>query len=339
MYSLQQIAEALNARLVGDADQQISGIAALDKAEAGQLSFLSNPRYRKQLATTQASAVMIKEDQLDDCQVAALVVDDPYLAYAKISSWFDTRTAAAVGASPQAMVDPSAQVDASARISAGVVIEAGAVIEADVEIGPNSVVGANSRVGEGSRLAANVTLYHDVQLGKRNLIHSSSVVGADGFGFANEQGRWVKISQVGRVITGDDVEIGACTTVDRGAIEDTIIGDGVKIDNQVQVAHNVQIGEHSAMAGCSAVAGSTKIGRRCTIAGGAGLAGHLEIADDVHLTGMAMVTKSLSEKGIYSSGTGISPYPKWRKNVVRFNQLSELANRVTELEKALKEKN
>jgi UDP-3-O-[3-hydroxymyristoyl] glucosamine N-acyltransferase len=338
VFSLKQIAEALEARLVGDADLQISGVEALDRAQAGQLSFLSNPRYRKLLASTQASVVLIKEDQLDSCPVAALVVADPYLAYAKISSWFETRAQVAVGISAQAAVDASAQVDASARIAPGAVVEAGAVIEADVEIGPNSVVGAHSRVGEGTRLAANVTLYHQVQLGKRNIIHSGAVIGSDGFGFANEQGRWVKISQIGRVITGDDVEIGACTTVDRGAIEDTLIGDGVKIDNQVQVAHNVQIGEHTAMAGCSAVAGSTKIGRRCTVAGGAGIGGHLEIADDVHMTGMAMVTKSLTEKGVYSSGTGVSPYSKWRKNVVRFNQLNELANRVSELEKALKEK-
>ena len=324
--------------LVGDAERVINGLAALDKAGEGELSFLANARYRKSLQQSEAAAVLLLEEHLDDCPVDALVVDDPYLAYARISGWFDNRTIPQSGAQPGAQVDPTAQVDSSAKLAPGVVIEAGAKIGADVEIGPNTVVGENSVVGDGTRLAANVTLYHEVVLGKRCLIHSSAVIGADGFGFAKEGERWVKIHQIGRVILGDDVEIGASSTVDRGAIEDTVIGDGVKIDNQVMVAHNVVIGEHTAMAGCSASAGSTKIGRRCTIGGGAGLQGHIEIADDVHLSGMAMVTKSLTEKGVYSSGTGIAPYQQWRRNVVRFQQLDKLAARVTQLEKILKDK-
>ncbi len=339
MYSLGQIADKLNAHLVGNRESRITGVQALDKAQSGQLSFLSSARYRKALLTTQASAVLVTADQAESCPVDALVVDDPYLAYAQISAWFDTRRQSQAGISAAASIDATAQVDPSAMIAAGVVVEAGAVIEADVEVGPNSVIGADSVVGEGSRLAANVTLYHDVQLGKRNLIHSGAVIGSDGFGFANQQGVWVKICQVGRVITGDDVEIGACTTIDRGAIENTLIGDGVKIDNQVQIGHNVEIGEHTALAGCSGIAGSTKIGRRCTVGGAAGIAGHLQIADDIHLTGMAMVTKSLNEAGVYSSGTGIAPYQKWRKNVARFNQLDKLAARISQLEKALEDKN
>lgn len=338
MYSLGQIADKLGARLVGDRGVQISGVQALDKAQSGQLSFLSNPRYRKILPDSLASAVLIKADQASNCSTNALIVDDPYLAYAQISHWFDSRPQPQSGISEHAVVAASARVDGSACIAAGVIIESGAVVEAGVEIGPNTVIGANSLVGENSRLAANVTLYHEVILGKRNLIHSGAVIGSDGFGFANHQGTWIKISQVGRVVIGDDVEIGACTTIDRGAIEDTLIGDGVKIDNQVQIAHNVEIGDHTAMAGCSGVAGSTKIGRRCTVGGAAGLAGHLDIADDVHLSGMAMVTKSLREPGLYSSGTGVAPYQKWRKNVARFNQLDKLAARISQLEKALEDK-
>ncbi|MEH6652161.1 MAG: UDP-3-O-(3-hydroxymyristoyl)glucosamine N-acyltransferase [Motiliproteus sp.] len=338
MYSLDQIAEHLGAKLIGDPQIQINGVQALDKAGQGQLSFLSNPRYRKNLSTTLASAVMVKADQADNCTTAALVVDDPYLAYALISGWFDTRPGHKAGVSDKAMIDPTAVIAADVMIAAGVVIEAGTVIELGVEIGANSVIGANCVIGKDTRLAANVTLYHEVRLGQRNLVHSGAVIGADGFGFANQQGQWLKISQIGRVITGDDVEIGACTSVDRGAIEDTVIGDGVKIDNQIQIGHNVVIGDHTAMAGCAGVAGSTKIGTRCTIGGAAVIAGHITIADDVHVSGMAMVTKSLSEPGIYSSGTGIAPYHKWRKSVARFNQLDKLVERVSQLEQALKDK-
>ncbi len=339
MYSLGQIATALDARLVGDPLRQIDGLQALDKALPGQLSFLSNPRYLKDLKTTQAAAVLVNERQSEDCPVDALVVDDPYLAYARISAWFDTRPPTPVGVATGAHVDPSAQVDSSAKIAVGAVIEAGVVIEADVEIGPNAVVGANSRIGAGSRLAANVTLYHDIQIGKRNLIHSGAVIGADGFGFANQNGSWVKIHQIGRVVTGDDVEIGPGTTIDRGAIGDTLIANGVKLDDQVMIAHNVEIGADTAIAGCSAVAGSTKIGRRCTVGGCAGIAGHIEIADDVFVGGMASVTGSLKEKGAYASGTGILPLKKWRRNVIRFQHLDELAVRLKALEKLVNENN
>ena len=339
MYSLGQIAAELGARLIGDPLKSVDGLQALDKAQPGQLTFLSNPRYLKDLKTTQAGAVLITDALSHDCPVAALIVDDPYLAYARISAWFDTRPAAPPGISNRAVIDPSAQVDPSAKVAAGAVIEAGAVIQADVEIGPNSVVGAQCLVGEGSRLAASVTLYHGVHIGKRNLIHSGAVIGADGFGFANQQGRWIKIHQLGRVITGDDVEIGAGTTIDRGAIGDTVIGSGVKLDNLIMIAHNVQIGEDTAMAGCSAVAGSTKIGRRCTVGGGACIAGHIEIVDDVFVGGMASVTGSLKEKGAYASGTGIAPLKQWRRNVVRFQQLDQLAVRLRVLEKQVNQNN
>jgi UDP-3-O-[3-hydroxymyristoyl] glucosamine N-acyltransferase len=339
VYSLGQIATALDARLVGDPQQRISGLQAIDKAKQGQLSFLSNPRYIKDLKTTQAAAVLITDAQCQDCPVDALVVADPYVAYALISAWFDTRPQAPAGVAPGARVDPSALVDSSAKIATGVVIEAGVIIAAGVEIGPNCVVGANTTIGEGSRLAANVTLYHDLQIGKRNLIHSGAVIGADGFGFANQNGHWLKICQIGRVITGDDVEIGPGTTIDRGAIGDTLIGNGVKLDDQVMIAHNVEIGDDSAIAGCSAVAGSTKIGRRCTVGGCAGIAGHIEIADDVFVGGMASVTGSLKEKGAYASGTGIMPLKQWRRNVIRFQHLDEFAARIKTLEKKANQDN
>lgn len=336
--TLGEVAQLLDARLIGDASVTVTGLQTLAAAGPNQVTFLANKRYRPDLATTLAAAVLIEEAYADECPVAALVTANPYLSYARLSHQFDDRPAPAGGVDPAASVDPSAQLADDVCIAAGAVIAANVVLESGVEIGAGSVVGAGSVIGAGSRLAANVTLYHGVTLGKRNLIHSGAVLGSDGFGFAPSADGWQKIAQIGGVVTGDDVEIGANTTVDRGALEPTRIREGVKIDNQVQIAHNCEIGEGTAIAGCAGIAGSTKIGRQCTIAGAAAIAGHLEIADGTHISGMAMVTNSIKEKGIYSSGTGLLPYQQWKRNVVRFRQLDKLAARISALEASVAEK-
>lgn len=333
--TLGAIAEALGAQLKGDADVVITGIGTLQSSDAGQISFLANATYARYLPETKASAVVLNEAFADQCPTNVLVMDNPYLGYARLSHWFDPAGRPATGIHPSATVDPSASVAASASVGAGAVIEADAVVGEGVVVGAGSVVGARCHIGEDSRLWPNVTLYHDVYIGKRCILHSGAILGADGFGFANERGVWHKIAQIGGVRVGDDVEIGANTTIDRGALEDTVIGDGVKLDNQIQIAHNVQIGAHTAIAACVGIAGSTTIGEYCIFGGGSGVGGHLEITDRVHLTGMTMVTRSLNEPGVYSSGTGVESNKQWRKSVVRFRQLDDMARRLKALEKKL----
>lgn len=333
--TLAEIAQLLGAELRGDGSREVTGIGTLQGATAEQISFLSNPSYAKHLAQTRAAAVLVAPDLADQCPTNVLVLDNPYLGYARVSHWFDRSPQPAAGIHPSAVVDPSAQIDPSASIGPQAVVEADAVVEAGAMLGPGCTVGVRCRVGRDSRLMSRVVLCQDVQLGERCLVHSGAVLGADGFGFANEKGVWHKIAQLGGVRIGDDVEIGANTTIDRGALEDTVIESGVKLDNQIQIAHNVHIGEHSAIAACVGIAGSSKIGRYCVFGGGSGIGGHLEIVDQVHLTGMTMVTRSLKEPGVYSSGTGVDSNRQWRKSVVRFRQLDELARRVRELEKKL----
>ena len=260
---------------------------------------------------------------------------NPYLAYAELSHLFDRKPQAVAGVHPTAVVAADAQVHASASIGPYAVIESGAQIAAGVSIGAHCVVGARSVVGEDGWLAPRVTLYHDVQIGKRVVIQSGAVLGGEGFGFANEKGVWQKIAQIGGVTIGDDVEIGANTTIDRGALADTQIGNGVKLDNQIMIAHNVQIGDHTAMAGCAGISGSTKIGKHCMIAGGVGMVGHIEVCDNVFVTGMTMVTRSITEPGSYSSGTAMQPAGEWRKSAARIRQLDEMARRLQQLEKRL----
>jgi UDP-3-O-[3-hydroxymyristoyl] glucosamine N-acyltransferase len=250
-----------------------------------------------------------------------------------ISHLFDPKPKAVAGIHPSAVVAEDAQVDASASIGPFAVIESGARIEADVSIGAHCFVGARCVVGEVGWLAPRVTLYHDVTIGKRVVIQSGAVIGGEGFGFANEKGIWRKIAQIGGVTIGDDVEIGVNTAVDRGALSDTRIGDGVKLDNQIQIAHNVQIGDHTAMAACVGISGSTRIGKHCMLAGGVGLVGHIDICDNVFVSGMTMVTRSITEPGSYSSGTAMQPLADWRKSAARIRQLDDMAKRLQQLEK------
>ena len=312
---------------------QITGLATLQEAGPGQLSFLANPQYRKYLDNCQAGAVLLKAADAESFAGNALIVADPYQAYARISHLFDPKPKAVAGIHPSAVVAEDAQVDASASIGPFAVIESGARIEADVCIGAHCFIGARCVVGEGGWLAPRVTLYHDVVIGKRVVIQSGAVIGGEGFGFANEKGIWRKIAQIGGVTIGDDVEIGVNTAVDRGALSDTRIGDGVKLDNQIQIAHNVQIGDHTAMAACVGISGSTRIGKHCMLAGGVGLVGHIDICDNVFVSGMTMVTRSITEPGSYSSGTAMQPLADWRKSAARIRQLDDMAKRLQQLEK------
>ena len=332
-FTLAQLAETLDARMQGDGGRVVRGLAALQDAGPTDLSFLANRQYRKQLAITQAGAVLLTEADAADYAGDALIVADPYLAYARISHQFDRKPRGQAGIHPTAVVAESASVDASACIGPGVVIEAHAVIGARVTLGAHCFVGERCRIGADSWLAPRVTLYHDVRMGERVVIQSGAVIGGEGFGFANAEGRWHKIAQIGGVLIGDDVEIGANTTIDRGALSDTVIDNGVKLDNQIQIAHNVQVGEHTAMAACVGISGSTRIGRHCMIAGGVGMVGHIDVCDNVFVSGMTMVTRSITEPGAYSSGTAMQTAGEWKKSAARFRQLDTLAKRVQQLEK------
>ncbi|WP_341303504.1 UDP-3-O-(3-hydroxymyristoyl)glucosamine N-acyltransferase [Pseudomonas sp. TMP25] len=335
VYTLGQLAERLDAVLQGNPDQLISGLATLQEAGADQLSFLANAQYRKFLPACKAGAVLLTAADAEGYASNALVVPNPYLAYAELSHLFDRKPKALPGMHATAVVAADAHIDASASVGAYAVIESGAQIAAGVTVGAQCVVGARSVIGEGGWLAPRVTLYHDVRIGKRVVIQSGAVIGGEGFGFANEKGVWQKIAQIGGVTIGDDVEIGANTTVDRGALSDTLIGNGVKLDNQIMIAHNVQIGDNTAMAGCAGISGSTKIGKNCMIAGGVGMVGHIEVCDNVFVTGMTMVTRSITEPGSYSSGTAMQPAAEWRKSAARIRQLDDMARRLKQLEKQL----
>lgn len=331
--TLGELAEILGATLRGTPDRKITGLATLQEAGPAQLSFLANPQYRKYLVDTQAAAVLLKAADADAYAGDALIVPDPYLAYARISHLFDPKPKAVAGVHHTAVVAADAIVDATASVGAGAVIESGAIIGAGVTIGAQCFIGARSVIGAGGWLAPRVTLYHDVRIGQRVVIQSGAVLGGEGFGFANEKGVWQKIAQIGGVIVGDDCEIGVNTAIDRGALADTVLGNGVKLDNQIMIAHNVQIGDHTAMAACVGISGSTRIGKHCMLAGGVGLVGHIDICDNVFVTGMTMVTRSITEPGSYSSGTAMQPAAEWRKSAARIRQLDDMYRRLQQVEK------
>ncbi|MBF0471425.1 MAG: UDP-3-O-(3-hydroxymyristoyl)glucosamine N-acyltransferase [Gammaproteobacteria bacterium] len=333
-YTLKEIAARVGGSLFGDGTQIIRGVTSLTSGAPDAITFLSSGRYSGDLRQTTAAAVLLREEHRLHSPVATVVVADPYLAYARVSQLFAFAEPTAFGAG-DAVIDASAQVAPSARIAPNVVIGPRVVVEAGVVMGAGCVIGADSHIGEEARLYPNVTLYHGVTIGKRARIHSGAVIGSDGFGFANDHGVWVKIEQLGGVVLGDDVEVGANTTIDRGAITDTVIEDGVKLDNQIQVAHNVRIGAHTAIAGCVGIAGSAHIGAYCAIGGGVGILGHLTICDRVTVTAMSLVTSSITAPGIYSSGVPLEPKRQAQKNSVRFRQLDALARRVQLLEKQL----
>ena len=325
-YTLAEIAIKLGAELVlkpqsdsvSDVTEntKIHSLATLANAKAGQIAFLANSKYASQLSETNASAVILTAQSLSECDTCALVVTDPYMGYATLANLLDTTP------KPAHNVHPSAVI--SDNVSLG----------ENVCIGANSVIGQNAIIGESTKLWSNISIYHDVKIGHHCLVQANTVIGSDGFGYAPASGpyKWLKIPQLGSVTVGNHVEIGASTTIDRGALDDTIIKDGVILDNQIQIAHNVIIGENTAMAACSVIAGSTVIGKNCTIAGLVGINGHITVADNCIFTGMAMVTKNITESGVYSSGTPAVANKEWRKTNARIKRLDSLTNRVKALE-------
>jgi UDP-3-O-[3-hydroxymyristoyl] glucosamine N-acyltransferase len=338
-FSLGEIAAALGGELIGDPDLRIERIGPLEGSTPTTIAFLANVRYRSQLAGAKAGCVIVGPDMRETAVArgAALVTTDPYLHYARLTQWWAARTrgAHAPGVHASAVVDPAARVDASASVGALAVIEAGAQIGPGCVIGAQCFVGAGARIGAGTRFAAHVTFGAGCSIGERGIVHSGAVIGADGFGFAPHQGTWVKIEQLGGVRIGQDVEIGANTCIDRGALDDTVIEDGVKLDNLVQVGHNTRIGAHSAAAGCVGISGSTTIGKRVTLAGAVGVAGHVTIADDVHVTAFTPVSRSLHRPGVYSGMFPIDDNAAWEKNAATLRQLYDLRNRLRALEKKL----
>lgn len=322
--TLAQLAALTGAELRGDPEGEIHGLAPLETAGPGQLSFLANPRYRQHLSGSQAGAVLLQPDEAGHFAGNALLVDHPYAAFARLTHVFDPAPRREAGVAASAVIDPTAEVHPSAAVAAGVVVEAGAVIGAGCVLEPGVVVGAQARLGEQCWIGANAVIHHHCQLGDRVRVHAGAIIGAEGFGFAPVAGHWQRIAQIGTVRIGDDCRIGANTTIDRGAVGDTVIGCNVIIDNQVQIAHNVQVGDHTAIAACCGISGSTRIGRHCVLAGGVGLVGHIEIADRVQITGMTMVTKSIHVPGSYSSGTAMSDTAQWKKMAVQLRQLPQV---------------
>ncbi len=336
--TLGKIASHVGAELHGDPDTVVNGLATLQSAKSGQVSFLSNRKYRRYLRQTEASAVIIKREDLDECPVSALVVDDPYLTYASVVCLFYPDSENIPGIHPSAVISPSAKIDSSATIGANVVIEDNSVIGSGTFIDSGCVIKSDVTIGSNTRLYPNTVVCHSVSIGNRVILHPGVVIGADGFGIANNKGKWTKIPQIGTVVIEDDVEIGACTSIDRGALENTVIEQGVKIDNQVQIGHNAHIGAHTAIAGCSGVAGSTTIGKHCMIGGMTAIGGHIEIVDNVVITAMSGVGNSIKSPGMYSSGLPATEARLWRRIVARIRNLDDLGRKITKLEEKITKK-
>jgi UDP-3-O-[3-hydroxymyristoyl] glucosamine N-acyltransferase len=331
--TLGELAVRYGLELAGDPGLTVQAVAALASATPGALTFCSSAKYRRQLASTHATAVVLARDMLADCPVAALISPHPYAAYARIAAGMHPQPAVVAGVAPGASIAASANVAASAWIGPNAVIGAGAVIGERCSIGPNSVIGEGARLGADCLLQASVTICHHVTIGARNIFKPGCVVGGDGFGFAPAPDGFVKVPHLGSARLGNDVEVGSNTTIDRGTIEDTVIDDGVKLDNLVQVGHNCRIGAHTMIAGCVGISGSTIIGRRCMIGGAVGIVGHLEIGDDVIVTGFSMVTHSLPGPGTYSSGLPAIQAIDWRRTVARLRRLDALERRLARLER------
>lgn len=341
-HRLADIAALFGGRVLGDADTRIAQVATLEHAQQGNIAFLTNAKYRAQLDATRASAVIVGEPEAEATTLPRIVCANPYAYFAKVSALLNPPPQAEAGVHPSAVIGRGARIDATAHIGANVVVGAGVSIGAGSVIMENCSIGDQTSIGAGARLFPGVVIYHDCVIGTNLIAHAGVVIGSDGFGMAMENGRWLKIPQIGRVVIGDDVEIGANTTIDRGALDDTVIEDDVKLDNQIQIAHNVRIGAHTAIAGCVGIAGSATIGRYCRIGGSAGILGHLQIADNVEIASFTLVGKSIREAGSYA---GIFPFSKnedWRKNAAQLRHLDELAHKVKQLQQeveALKRKN
>lgn len=332
-WTVRTLAEALGISYTGDGEGVLRTVASIESADAECLTFVSRPAFLEHLDASAAGAVILAPAHAEHAPCAALLADDPYAAYARAAQLLHPPPAMPAGIDPSAAVADSAIIAADVHIGPQVIVEAeadigaGAVIEGGAFIGRGAVIGRDTRVGP------RVVVCADCRIGARGRIQPGAIIGSDGFGYARDGERWLHIPQIGRVIIGDDVEIGANTTIDRGTLDDTVIGDGVILDNQIQIAHNVRIGDYTAMAGCVGVAGSAVVGRNCTVGGAAVILGHLEIVDDVHITAMSLVSKSITLAGTYSSGTPLETNADWRRNAARFRQLDALSRRVSALEK------
>jgi UDP-3-O-[3-hydroxymyristoyl] glucosamine N-acyltransferase len=331
--SLGELAASVGCELIGEPDVVVSNVSSLDNATSGSLSFLSSPAYSTQLPSTKAAAVVLRAEDAENCPVAAFISDNPYATYARMAALIHPEPAFEPGVHASACVADTASVAESAHIAASVVIGENATIGENTYVGPGSVIGANCTIAADCRLVANVTLVKNVDMGARSLLHPGVVIGSDGFGNAMTQHGWVKIPQIGGVRIGSDVEIGANTTVDCGAIGDTIIENGVRIDNLCMIAHNVHVGEHTAMAGCTAIAGSTVIGKRCIFAGRSGAVGHITICDDVTVAAQTFLSKDVDEPGTYAASFPADKARSWAKQLARFRRLGVLIERVKKLEK------
>jgi UDP-3-O-[3-hydroxymyristoyl] glucosamine N-acyltransferase len=334
-YRLADIVAQFGGRVVGDAETRVSQIGTLDSAITGQIAFLANAKYRKQLDASQASAVILSEADAEATRLPRIVADNPYSYFAKLSAFLNPLRYYAPGIHPSAVIGEGAQISPQAHIGAHVSVGEGASIGAGTVVMAGCSIGEGASLGENTRLYPRVVVYHACVLGNHVIVHSGAVIGADGFGIAMDEGRWLKIPQIGRVVIGDHVEIGANTTIDRGALDDTVIEEGVKMDNQIQVAHNVRIGAHTAIAGCVGIAGSANIGRYCRIGGSAGILGHLHIVDNVEVASFTLISKSITEPGSYA---GIFPFSKndeWRNNAVHLRHLGDLVKRVKKLEQQI----
>jgi UDP-3-O-[3-hydroxymyristoyl] glucosamine N-acyltransferase len=334
-YRLADIVARFGGQVEGDADTQVRQIGTLEKATAGQIAFLANAKYRNQLVGSKASAVILSRADADATALPRIVCDNPYSYFAKLSAFLNPLPACIPGIHPSAVIGKDTHISAQAQIGPQVTVADGVSIGAGTVVMAGCSIGEGATLGENTRLYPRVTVYQECVIGSHVIVHSGAVIGADGFGIAWEAGRWLKIPQIGRVIIGDHVEIGANTTIDRGALDDTVIEEGVKMDNQIQVAHNVRIGAHTAIAGCVGIAGSATIGKYCRIGGSAGILGHLQIADHVEVASFTLIGKSITESGSYA---GIYPFSKndeWRNNAVHLRHLGELVKRVKALEKEI----
>lgn len=333
--TLQTIADRFGCELRGDGSCRVDHVAPLVTADPQAVTFLANPKFLQSLPETRAGAVILAADHAKACPTNCLITANPYATYARVAAWLHPPPPVEPGTHESAVVAADAQIDAGASIGALSVIESGAVIGPRSRIAAGTVVGAGVRIGADTRIAENVSLGQRVRIGDRCIVHAGAVIGADGFGFAPDDGGWVKIPQLGSVWIGDDVEVGANTTIDRGTMDDTVIANGVKLDNLVQVAHNVHIGEHSLMAAMSGAAGSTIIGKRCLIGGGVVMINHITLCDDVLVLFRSVVTKSIRKPGTYSGTLPAEEASSWRRQVARFRQLDKLAAQVRALEKTV----
>lgn len=334
-YSVRELAREIGVDVLGDADAEVTHVADLNESKQGSLSFAASKQYLNNLKQTKATAVIVPEALVSHCNATALVSDNPYLSFARAAKLLHPDVGQLPGIHPSAVIHDNCEIADNVYIGPNVVISEKCTIGSDCHIGPGTIITAPSFIGASSRLIARVSIVGPVIMGERVIIHPGAVIASDGFGLANDNGVWEKIPQLGRVVLGDDVEIGANTTIDRGALKDTIIEQGAKLDNQIQIAHNVIIGAHTAIAGCTGIAGSTVIGKHCAIGAAAGIQGHIQIADGVQVSGMTAIRKSITKPGLYSSGTTAQDNKSWLRSAARFKDLDALFKRVNDIIKKL----